>query len=83
LEFAATLFNLQQLYFICSNFILFAARFFNLQQVYLIRGDFLVCGMSLVGHRSFEDLSIMVNLHYSKRERDEPLVLHCDGSELD
>ena len=26
-KFAATLFNLQELYFTCSNFILFAAKF--------------------------------------------------------
>ena len=33
-KFAATLFNLQELYFICSNFILFAAiNVFNLQHV--------------------------------------------------
>ena len=50
-KFAATILNLQQLYFICCIFILFAARFFNLQQLYFICSIFLICRMSLVGHR--------------------------------
>ena len=43
-KFAAALFNLQQLCFICSNFILFATILLHLQQ------RFLICSMSLVGH---------------------------------
>ena len=42
-----TLFYLQQLYFICSNFILFAAGFFNLQQLYLICSSFLISACPL------------------------------------
>ena len=41
----ATLFNLQQLFFICSKVI-------KLQQLYFICSNFLICGMSVVGHRS-------------------------------
>ena len=51
-KFAATILNLQQLYFICSNFTLFAERFFNLQQLYFICSNSLICSMSLVGHRT-------------------------------
>jgi len=57
-EFGATLFNLQHLYLIWSNFILFVATlfylqqgFFNLQQLYFICSKFLICSLSLVGHR--------------------------------
>ena len=42
-----TLFYLQQLYFICSNFILFGAGFFNLQQLYLICSNFLISACPL------------------------------------
>ena len=42
-----TLFYLQQLYFICSNFILFAAGFFNLQQLYFICSSFLISACPL------------------------------------
>ena len=43
-KFAATILNLQQVYFICSKFILFAASLFDFQQ------GFLICSMSHVGH---------------------------------
>ena len=42
-----TLFYLQELYFICSNFILFAAGFFNLQQLYLICRNFSISACPL------------------------------------
>ena len=44
-------FNLQQLYLICSNFLLFAARFYNLRQLYFICSNLLIWSMSLVGYR--------------------------------
>ena len=51
--FAAPLFNLQQLYFICSDFILFAARFFNLRQLSFIFITFNLQHVpNRVGHRS-------------------------------
>ena len=53
-KFAATLFYLQQLYFISSDFILFEATLFYLQQGYLTCSNFLICSMSLVGHRTYQ-----------------------------
>ena len=41
-KFAATISNLQQLYSICSNFILFAATLFYLQQGFLICSNFIL-----------------------------------------
>ena len=45
-KFAATIPNLQQPYFICSNFILFAATLFYCS-------NFLICSVSLVDRRKF------------------------------
>ena len=61
IQFAATLFYFQQLYFICSN-------------VFLICSNFLICSMSLVGHRTIHLFScyiFMIECHLFYKNRNK------------
>ena len=90
-KIAATILNLQQLYLICSNFILFAATFFNLQQhlfhlqqrflicsnIYFICSNFLICSISLVGHPNSTIVGVRITVMLFEKKKKNHRFISC------